>query len=407
MLSSLHRAWRALPHDLRRRLLFATTSIVAPLPSKGAVRTEPVFVAGYLTAASGLGECARLMIDAYRSMGVDVYGIDLSEGFRQGTEVEDFSFVDGRDHIGYGTVILHVNAPFVPLALGRLGRRFIQNKWRIGYWAWELSDLPPEWQRGARFVDEVWSLSRFSADAIGRGIGRPVRVVVPPLHPRAAKSDGTAHFRAATGAEFVVLVVFNMASSFARKNPLAAIAAFKAAFGNDSSVLLIVKASNGEVYPAGLTAMHEAIGGQDNIKLLPGTVSDQGLVDLISGADVVLSLHRSEGFGLVLARAMQFGRPIVATNWSGNLEFLSLQNACLVPAELVPAEDPQRTYHWPNTLWAEPSIGAAAEHMRRLRTDAEFARSIGNAARTDAMRIFNAQNLPIFSGPEALGHGDV
>jgi glycosyltransferase involved in cell wall biosynthesis len=347
------------------------------------------------------------MIDAYRAKGVEVYGIDLSEYFQQGAEVDDFSFVDGRNHVGRGTLILHVNAPFVPLALGKLGRALVQDKWRIGYWAWELSDLPTEWQRGARFVDEIWSLSRFSADAIARGLGRPVRVVVPPLGPRAAKRDGTAPFREKTGAKFVVLVVFNMASSFARKNPLGAIAAFKAAFGNDASALLIVKASNGEVYPPGMGAMQEAIGGHDNIKLLSDTVSDQDLSDLISGADVVLSLHRSEGFGLVLARAMQFARPIVATDWSGNLDLLTPASACLVPVELVPAEDPQRTYHWPSTLWAEPSIGAAAAHLRRLRTDTDFARSIGRAAKAEAMRVFEVSNLPSLSGPEAQGHGDI
>jgi glycosyltransferase involved in cell wall biosynthesis len=398
---SLHRAWQCLPYRFRRQLLLATTSRMATPAPLAVLRTEPILIAGYLRAASGLGECARLMIGAYRQRGVQVYGVDLSDRFRQGTEVADFSFVDGRNHRGCGTLILHVNAPFVPLALGALGRALVQDKWRIGYWAWELSDLPPEWQRGAKFVNEIWSLSQFSADAIARGLGRPVRAVLPSVKPRAAERDGTAPFRQQTGANFVVLVVFNMASSFARKNPLGAIAAFKAAFGNDDSALLIIKVSNGEVHPAGVKAMHEAIRGHDNIKLLLDTLSDQGLADLISGADVVLSLHRSEGFGLVLAHAMHFGRPIVATNWSGNLDFLTPRNACLVPAKLVPAEDPQHTYHCPKTLWAEPSVGEAAAFLRRLRMDIEFARAVGYKAKADAEQIFAGQDLPKICGTGA------
>ena len=118
-----------------------------------------------LTAASGLGELGRLLYNAYVRQGAEVYGIDLSRSFRQGTD-RHFDFVDGHAHRGPGTVILGVNAPFVPLALGVLGRGFLAQKWRVGYWAWELPALPPEWNAGVDLVHEIWTISGFSARAM-------------------------------------------------------------------------------------------------------------------------------------------------------------------------------------------------------------------------------------------------
>ena len=197
-----------------------------------------------------------------------------------------------------------------------------------------------------------------------------------------------------------MLVAFNMASSFARKNPLAAIAAFKAAFGRDRKALLVVKVTNGNVYPPGVRALEEACGTHANIVMVSATLPDQALTDLIAGSDVLLSLHRSEGLGLLLAHAMHCGRPIVATDWSASCEFLNPGNACLVPAELVPARDPQRTYDHPQARWAEPCIEAAAQHLRLLRDDPTFAKQLGSRARQDAAELFAPGRLPQFaSGP--------
>ena len=127
----LHRAWQVFPYRLRRRALLATSAALAPRCPRQACRAGPVFIAGFFSAASGLGELARLLYGAYQRQGAQVHGIDLSSPFHQGSDVR-FDMVEGRAHRGEGTLILVVNAPFVALALMVLGRRFLARKWRIG-----------------------------------------------------------------------------------------------------------------------------------------------------------------------------------------------------------------------------------------------------------------------------------
>jgi len=391
-----HRVWQTFPYHMRRRLLFRVTALTAAKPDPYCQPTQPIVIAGFLSSPTGLGECARMFHDAYRRAGAEVYGIDLSRAFRQNSTVSDFGFIDGRGHRGPGTVMLHLSGPVVPLGLTMLGRAFLRNKWRIGYWAWELPALPQEWRSGAAHLHEIWAISQFAASAMTSGLERHVRVVLPPISGRSPEQDGTLVYRRNTGAEFLVLACFDMASSFARKNPLGALAAFKAAFGHDRRALLIVKVANADAFPQGVRALEEASSSYDNIGLTFAALSEQAHMDLIAGADAVLSLHRSEGFGLLLAHALRCGRPVVATDWSGSREFLNHQNACPIPAELVAARDPQQAYDFPATHWAEPSVAAAAKCLRRLRDDRQFAAALGRSAQQDATERFARSTLPQF-----------
>jgi glycosyltransferase involved in cell wall biosynthesis len=100
---------------------------------------------------------------------------------------------------------------------------------------------------------------------------------------------------------------------------------------------------------------------------------------LIAGADVLISLHRAEGFGLSPAEAMALGTPVVATGFSGVLDFMDETNALLVPFRSIPVDDPQRIYR--GQAWAEPDVDAAAEALRRLRDDAALPRRLAAAGR--------------------------
>jgi glycosyltransferase involved in cell wall biosynthesis len=386
-----HSMWRRLPYHARRQLLFCVTSQIAAAPCDRALRAPPVFVAGFLSAASGLGEMARALHDAYAARGVPVYGIDLSREFRQGSSSENFAFVDGRKHRGEGTVILAVSGPFVPLALLLLGPRFLKRKWRIGYWAWELQALPQEWKNGARLLHEIWTISNFAGQAISAGLDRDVRVVLPPIpaHPGSRSIDP---------AKFRVLVAFNMASSFARKNPLAAIAAFKDAFGNSSDAHLRVQIANPSAYPDGLRMIETSCRGYDNIQISAGTCPHSDLIDLIRSSDALLSLHRSEGLGLMFAHAMHLGTPVIATGWSGNLDILSERNSFLVSAGLVEVNDPQKTYEWAGMRWANPSIAVAVQALRALYLDRTVGEERARWARLDATRLFDPSMVPEILG---------
>lgn len=376
--------WQRLPRRLRRKLLFSTTSRLAPRPSWDGTTRGPIVVAGFLRTASGIGESARLCHDALSQCGYDVYGIDLSDQFRQAGPAVDFFFRDGRLVWGAGTVILHINSPLIPLALLCLGRRLLAQKKIVGYWAWELQEVPSEWRVGVPFVHEIWAPSRFAADAI-EPVAKHAPVQIVP-HPVAVKHPVVATVQS-NRRPFTVLLAFNMASGFSRKNPLASIEAFKLAFGDDPSCLLVIRLINFHLYKKGYSEILGLIGSADNIKTV--TSPTKKISELYAETDVVLSLHRSEGFALVIAEAMLHGLPVVATNWSGNVDFLTPNNGIPISYSLIPAFDAQGTYDQPSSVWADPNISEAAVALRRLRDDKNLRRRLGEQAAADAAIKFS------------------
>jgi glycosyltransferase involved in cell wall biosynthesis len=201
-------------------------------------------------------------------------------------------------------------------------------------------------------------------------------------------------------------LLFDMGSSFARKNPLAAVAAFRRAFGDDLGKHLAIKVADVDAAPAAAALLRAAAAGAANISIHDRVLSRAELQGWLGQADAVISLHRAEGFGLVAAEAMQLGRPVVATNWSGNLEFMTAENSALVDYTLVPAADPQGTYDFPGQCWAEPDVAHAALWLARLAADRDLGRRLGErAAATVAARLspdaYRARVGELLRGPAA------
>jgi glycosyltransferase involved in cell wall biosynthesis len=162
---------------------------------------------------------------------------------------------------------------------------------------------------------------------------------------------------------------------------VAAVRAFKLAFdGGRDDARLILKTHHVSAYAAGCRELAAAIDGDPRITVLDRTMDRAELDDLVSSSDAVMLLHRSEGFGLPLAEAMGRGLPVVATNWSGNTDFMDFGNSCPVSYCLVPARDPQGSYDHADQLWAEPSAENAAVHLRRLRDEPALRTELGRAA---------------------------
>ena len=387
----LHRhVWQYLPQEWRRAVLFRATALVAPRPTPEADPATPIIVCGALRTASGLGESARLCHDALRVAGLPVYGVDLAPLMMQPDDYSDFTFADGRALEGPGILIFHINSPVLPLAMLRLGSRVVRQKRIVGYWAWELPKLPSEWQHGVPFVHEIWVPSTFTANAVRPiAAGRSVHVVP---HPVKLGTHGHAVVGQVADRPFTVLTIFNAASSIARKNPLAPIRAFRCAFADDKSTRLIVKASNLSAFPESFRLIKNAVNSAHNIVLIDRVMSGRELSALYEDSDVVVSLHRSEGFGLTIAEAMLRGIPVVATDWSGNVDFLTPAIGIPVPYHLIPAEDPQGIFHHPDMMWADADVEAAAAALQDLRCDPTLRKGLGDAAAKFAANAWSPEN---------------
>ena len=403
-----HRVWRCLPPDMRRRAFTMATSRLAPRPDRMPPKGEHgLAIAGEFSQPSGLGEGARLMARAVHGLGLPVWSLDVpSPIYRKGggRKGGDRTGVDATamDIPPFGApLVLHVNAPFLPLALMRLGRGLTRGRRIIGYWAWELPVVPPEWHGGRGFVHEVWVPSRFTAAALEPLMPGRVRVVPPAL--AMAPPNPSALDRAAFGlpdSAVIVLMSFNMASSFERKNPLAAIQAFRLAFGERSDRLLLVKVLHADHAPADFARLLQAAQAP-NIRVETRAMPDRDRHALTAVSDIVLSLHRSEGFGLVPAEAMMLGRSVIATAWSGNMDYMDRDNAALVGYRLVPASDDRSVYR--NASWAEPDLGDAVTHLRFLADNEAARRGLGERARLSAARSFGTE--PLVAALRGVGFG--
>jgi glycosyltransferase involved in cell wall biosynthesis len=404
--STLHRLWRLFPPRQRRRLLSEATALLAPRIDRAPPPARVgVVVAGELSRASGLGENARLMLVGLQHLGVPHWPIDVAP-LLPGASADLPVAAAGQPPPG-APLVLHVNPPLLPLVLLRLRGGLARGRRVIGYWSWELPTAPPDWRVGARFVHEVWVLSPFVADALEPLLPGKLRVVPPPMAiapPRPSALDRAAFGLPADAV--VVLVSFNLASSLERKNPLAAIAAFRAAFGDRTDRLLLLKIGNRSHFPDDFARIATAAQAP-NIRLETRTLPTADLHALMAACDIVLSLHRSEGFGLVPAEAMLLGKPVIATGWSGNMAFMDADSAALVGYRLVPAEDPRHVYE--GASWAEPDHAEAVAHLRRLADDAAARAELGARGREAALARLGAgplaaalQDLGLSPGTAAL-----
>jgi glycosyltransferase involved in cell wall biosynthesis len=385
-----HRAWRALPAGARRAALARVTASLAPRPDAvPPPAAAGLVVGGEIGRASGLGEGARLMLAALAQLGVPVWAIEA------GLRVPGEAAAGGAPPVPDGApLVLHVNAPQMAAALLGLPRGLVRARRIVGYWAWELECAPPAWRVGARFVHEVWTPSRFSAAALEALAPGRVRVVPHPVAavPPLPSALGRADFGLPADA-VVVLVSFSLASSFERKNPLAAIAAFRSAFGTRADRLLVLKVTHAGHAPSDLARLRGAMADALNMRLETRLLPRADSHALTRCADIVLSLHRSEGFGLVPAEAMLLGRPVIATDYSGTTDFLDTGSGVPVGYRLVPARDPRGVFEAPGARWAEADLGEAAAALVRLADDAAAREAIGRAGQAAARARLGAGAL--------------
>lgn len=393
-LHPLHRVWRALPARTRRLWLARGTAWLAPRPDQAPPAScGGVVVGGEIGRASGLGEGARVMVQALKRLGVPHACLDARPRFlRQPTR-------DEPDWPDQAALVLHVNAPQLPGALIGLGRHRLRGRRVIGYWAWELPVVPAIWLPAVACVHEVWVPSHFTARALAPLMQGRLRVV--PHAIALAPPQPSALDRQAFGLPeeaVVVLTSFNLASSFVRKNPLAAITAFRQAFGDRQDRLLLLKVGHAEHYEEDVLLLRQAIGDARNIRVEMRMLPDGDMHALTRACDIVLSLHRSEGFGLVPAQAMLLRRPVVATNWSATAEFIDETTGVPVGYTLVPAQDPRGVFESPGAVWAEADVGQAAAALRMLADSADRRAMLGHAAFDAAQTFFGGAELR-----EALG----
>jgi glycosyltransferase involved in cell wall biosynthesis len=349
-------------------------------PDLGAASCElaGVNVSGYLQDESGWGEAARGYVRALKHLRVPVALNDLSDLSSNRSKDRTLTTFD-TDH-PHGVNLLCVHAAQHFAIMSHTGVDVFEGHYNIGAWAWELPHFPERWYDRFAYYDEIWATTSFVANVLSPISPIPVVRIPPVLTPAADASRESGRRRLGVcPEELVYLFVFDFHSHLERKNPLALIDAFKTAFAPSDPVRLILKCVNADSDADGFAAMSARAQGYP-IEIHAGYWLAQELRDLMAACDAYVSLHRSEGTGLTITDAMALGKPVIATSWSGNMDFMDISNSFPVRYELVELRENVGPYR-AGEVWADPSVEHAAEQMRLVFEDRAEARVRGQAAR--------------------------
>jgi glycosyltransferase involved in cell wall biosynthesis len=339
----------------------------SPVPSEIAIANPEalrpgVACIGHPSAESGVGEALRATAKGFAAAGVPFSLVGLE------------TYTTAR--LGDDSMASHVSACLdrrvnllcdgivgAEIALAALGPEAFTGRTAILRPFWELAKVPDRFGPLLSRFQEIWAPSEFVRAAFAAVVDVPVLRVPVPVELGPVEQGTRSSFGLPEGTT-LFLFAFDPCSFFDRKNPLGLIEAFNRAFprGGSADVGLVIKTLAAGPHAHALNKVKAAIAGDKRIHLIERTMSRPEMNGLLAVSDAYVSLHRSEGFGFGLAEAMALGKPVVGTAYSGNADFLNPETGYPVSFTLVPVRAGEYPDH-EGQLWAEPDLGAAAEHM--------------------------------------------
>lgn len=340
----------------------------------------------------GLGEGARSTLRAAKAGSIRVNVLPFHKGLMSplGEALED---VPAQVDLSlYRTNILHVNPDHLHHVLLFKGARFLAGHYNIGYWVWEMGRFPCAWDHARDFFDEIWTASTFCQDVFSRELAVPVVRIPHCVEPVIPEGIGRTDLGLPEKGT-IFLTMADMYSTPERKNPVGAIDAFLRAFGpKPRDTYLVVKLSNSFYRPDAMDLIHKYCDKNSSIILMDSHLSRPEVNALIHTCDCLVSLHRAEGFGLPIAEAMFMGKPVIATGWSGNMDFMNITNS--FPVKFTIVENPRDVGPYKaGNFWADPDLDHAAELMYHVASNNEHARSIGEHGAREIRENFSCERV--------------
>ncbi|MBC7414171.1 MAG: glycosyltransferase family 4 protein, partial [Herminiimonas sp.] len=356
-------------------------SVVVPPPVNKAPDSAALGInlVGYIAAELGIGEAARSLARACSAAGVPYSVVDV--GYQSSNLQRDTQALANARHERFAIDVVYVNADQTDATLAHLDEKDLKSAYKIGFWHWEQPSIPVAHRAAFTHLDEIWVPSAFVYHAVAAVSPVPVVIIPHALQVSASPNVQRSQFGLPED-KLLALVMYDFHSYQYRKNPQAAIAAFRQAAAGRSDAVLVVKTINGHHHPAAAAELESHLAG------LPGTIVIQDFLtrqqtwDLQSCCDLLISLHRAEGFGLAPAEMMALGKPVVATGWSANMDFMTTDNSMPVKYRLEPLAHAIGAYE-AGPLWAEADIDHAATCIGQLLDQPALRQRLGEQAARD------------------------
>jgi len=343
--------------------------------ASGVALKKGVNLVGYPRSIIGEGEFIRQTANSLKQTQLDFGIYDCQLTASTDRAADDRLATHIRSDNPYKVNIFHLKPGQMESSIVMLGRSFVENRYNIGYWTWELGEFPTAWQVPLDFLDEVWCPSKFIQSAVSKKSSKPVL-----YQPIAIELEPVAKFEreyfSLPPRAFIFLFVFDFKSYVSRKNPSACIQAFLKAFPKkNETVNLVIKSMDGALYAKEFANLREQAKTDPRILLIDEKFRPAEMTGLLQTSDCFISLHRSEGIGLGLAQSMLLGKPVIATGYSGNTDFTLEDNSCLVKYDLVEVGKDEYPFA-KGQLWADPDVNHAAWYMRQLVDDEGYRKSV-------------------------------
>jgi glycosyltransferase involved in cell wall biosynthesis len=354
---------------------------------------------GFARDELGIGEDVRMAVAACEAAGIPFSVVNFHPGLvGVGDTALEKHFQTARKELApYAINVFCLTGFETARVFMEMGPGLFAERYNIGWWPWELPVWPAHWALVFDLVDEVWAATRFTelmynqAQEQREGDNHPVPV---SLMPMAATVDRVKHMsRTQLGLPeqaCLFLYVFDFNSYLQRKNPFAALKAFRQAFpARDKSVGLVLKTMNSDPENPVWQKFVKECQQDKRIIILDRTLERGEVLGLIECCDVYVSLHRSEGFGRTQAEAIQFGKPVVGTDFSGNTDFLTAETG--FPVKLKKRVVQEGEYPFvtdaDKAWWADPLVNDAARQMKAARVAA------GDPAFADKLKAFASEQF--------------
>ena len=351
-----------------------------------------VNVFGYITGEFGLGEAVRLLIKALKAANVPV--ALMNYGVKTNHQNNDKTFEIFSDTAPYLINLVLVGPSEARKILTYFSNAEIfTNCYTIYYLNWESEYFPQEYVLNISYFDEIWVPTTYCKEIISKYVDVPVNIVRYPIEISLNNNRNDEADAFYDKSKFNFLFMFDYNSTFERKNPLNLIKAFAKAFGTENeSVMLTIKTSSSKRYAKEKNDLISAVATFKNVKIVEKIFEKETLHHIIKNCDSYISLHRSEGFGLTMAEAMYFAKPVIATNYSGNLEFMNQLNSFLVQFTMIKVDNEIINYD-KNTIWSNPDINHAAQLLKRVRQGGYDISAIAQAGQETILNDFSVSKI--------------
>lgn len=349
-----------------------------------------VTVVGYLKTISGVGMVARHVLSSLVDSPLEVDGFDVALGVVSDRSEESLDAHLSKKIDGRVQIFASINADQLPIVLESVKPQ-MKPGYRIGMPAWELEKFPDAWVGSFDGVDELWAQSKWVQRMLAGRVDKPVIYMPVPLALEAPDTTGVREKFCLPEDSFLFYTSFDFLSFIERKNPEAVVAAFKECrrlIGKDRHVALVIKTLNASFAKGKAEALYQLVEEDPDIILLDGVLSRQETLELMAACDCVVSLHRCEGLGFLVAEGMALGKPVIATDYSATTDLLDENTGYPVNFRYVPV----KAGEYPmaeGQRWADPDVVHATWIMHEIVSDPEAAARKGAAAKKMIDTHFN------------------